>query len=65
MLAIVQHILVSEVINVEKVCIRISMRGVPIVVSELRTQLVNTRMWVQSLALLYGLKMWHCLKLQV
>ena len=31
--------------------------------SGLRTQLVSTRMWIQSLVLLSGLRIWHCSEL--
>ena len=31
--------------------------------SRLSTRLVSTRMWVQSLALLSGLRIWYCYKL--
>ena len=34
--------------------------GVPIVAQQQRTQLVSTRMWVQYLALLSGLKTQNC-----
>ena len=38
-------------------------KGVPIVVQELRTQLVFLRTQAQSLASLSGLRTWHCFKL--
>ena len=31
---------------------------------ELKSDIVSRRMWVQSLALLSGLRIWHCCKLQ-
>ena len=33
---------------------------VPIVVQWKQTQLRTMRLWVQSLALLHGLRIWHC-----
>ena len=41
-----------------------SVLGVLLWLSRLRTRLVSMRMWVQSLALLSGLRIQHCLKLQ-
>ena len=38
--------------------------GVPLWLRGLRTHLVSMRMWVQSLALFGGLRIWHGHKLQ-
>ena len=37
--------------------------GVPVVVQQVRTQLVSIRMQVQSMALFSGLRIWHCHKM--
>ena len=39
-------------------------QGVPAVVQRRQIQLVSMRMWVQSLALLSGLRIWHCRELR-
>ena len=38
--------------------------GVPIMAQWKRIQLGTTRLWVQSLASLSGLRIWHCCELQ-
>ena len=39
---------------------KMGMIGVPVMLRGLRTLLVSMRMWVQSLASLSGLRIWHC-----
>ena len=43
--------------------IKIPARGVPMVVQWKRIRLGTMRLWVQSLALLNGLRIWHCCEL--
>ena len=38
--------------------------GVPIVAQQAKNQMLSLRMWVQSLASLSRLRIWHCCKLQ-
>ena len=37
--------------------------GVPVVAQQQQTQLVSMKIWVQSLASISGLRIWHCLEL--